>query len=208
MNKNAKPFLSFIIYILLTTYFNLLLIKVNNDMLYLLLCTIQTIVIVGAFIFVNKIKIKEEFKDFLDNKKAYLKRIFIIWVIGFTLMILANYFINSSIPSNEVMIRNSFIKYFISIYISSVIFTPILEEMLYRYSLTRIKNKYIYLIVSSILFGLVHITSESELIYLIPYSILGLTFGLSYIKTNNNLISSIICHLIHNYVTLMLLLLF
>lgn len=57
-----------------------------------------------------------------------------------------------------------------------------------------------YIILSSVIFGLVHIvniSSSLELLYLIPYSIIGLEFSYIYYKTDS-IYMNILAHIIHN----------
>ena len=124
-------------------------------------------------------------------------------------MIISNYFITktSSLPSNELSVRTYMNTKFVESIITMVITAPILEEITFRYSFSKIKNKYLYLIISTLLFAMIHINPEnaSELPFLIPYSFLGLSFSLIFYKTKN-IFASITAHAIHNYTIIMLLL--
>lgn len=212
MNKNAKPIISLFTWYALLVYFNLIGMKLLENSSKLsnnLFETFTYIVIIISLIIINKMNIKKEIIDFKKNYKNYLKNGLIYWIIGLFLMIGSNYIITiyQSLPSNEILIRNNLSVNFIFMFLSSVIISPILEEILFRYSFSKIKNKYIYIIISSLLFALVHISSFTELIFLIPYGFLGLAFTLTYYK-NKNIISSIIIHTLHNYFVLLIITLF
>lgn len=86
------------------------------------------------------------------------------------------------------------IKFLISVFIT------IMEELVFRMWLLAIKDKmYLYLIISSVCFGLVHIFfSKYDCISKI---ILGMILGIIYIYTEN-IIYSIIMHLFYNYLVL------
>ena len=86
---------------------------------------------------------------------------------------------------------------------ATVIFAPIVEEMVFRYSFsTFIKNKYAFIIISSLVFGLMHSTG----IAIIVYFVLGVLLSLLYLKTNKNIIASIIAHILNNaYAVIMVL---
>ena len=81
-----------------------------------------------------------------------------------------------------------------------------MEEILFRYTFTIIKNKYIYLIVTTLFFAILHMQKIPEdLIYLIPYSLMSFTFTYPFYKTNN-IINSIITHSAYNLISLILIL--
>ena len=78
---------------------------------------------------------------------------------------------------------------------------PILEEILFRFTLFKCtKNKYIFLLTSSILFSLFHVTNLQSIVqifFLCSYLILS--FTLSYILyKSKNICNSILVHSIHN----------
>ena len=184
-----------------------------NNILYFLCNTIPYIILLIYYIIIYKKILFNYIKKL--NKKNILYTI-IIWIIGFILMMLSNYIINyliipNGISNNELNNRQLLFehKYTYTIILGLII--PILEEISFRLEFKHnIKNRYIFLILSSILFASIHIiniTSLIEIIYIIPYLILGLTFTYTYLKTNN-LICSIISHILHNTITIILLLLF
>lgn len=212
MHKEAKPIASFILYIVLQVYFSIIGLKLlenASSLSHLFFEVIKYSVIITIIIFLNKIDLKKEIKDFKLNYKKYFKILISIWIIGFILMIISNYFITktSSLPSNELSVRTYMNTKFVESIITMVIMAPILEEITFRYSFSKIKNKYLYLIISSLLFAMIHINPEnaSELPFLIPYGFLGLSFSLIFYKTKN-ILASITAHALHNYIIIMLLL--
>ncbi len=212
MHKEAKPIASFILYIVLQVYFSIIGLKLlenASSLSHLFFEVIKYSVIITILVFLNKIDLKKEIKDFKLNYKKYFKILISIWFIGFILMIISNYFITktSSLPSNELSVRTYMNTKFVESIITMVIMAPILEEITFRYSFSKIKNKYLYLIISTLLFAMIHINPEnaSELPFLIPYSFLGLSFSLIFYKTKN-IFASITAHALHNYTIIMLLL--
>ena len=185
----------------------------KNNILYFICNIIPYITLLTYYIIIYKKILINYIKKL--NKKNILYTI-IIWIIGFILMILSNYIINNliipnGISNNELNNRKLLFehKYTHTLIIGLII--PILEEISFRLEFKHnIKNKHIFLIVSSLSFALIHIiatTNLIEIIYIIPYLILGLTFTYTYLKTNN-LICSIISHILHNTLTIIILLLF
>jgi len=74
---------------------------------------------------------------------------------------------------------------FILVLILGGIIVPVVEELVYRLAFRQIiKNDRLFLIISSLLFGLAHVTT-GDWLFLFPYSIVGLAFGIVYLKTKN-----------------------
>lgn len=174
----------------------------GNTLLYTILQVIFLVITIFILLKINKIKFKSTRNL---SKKDWITTI-IIFIIFTTLTLLSTYIINKfiSIPLNEELIREEFIKYPIFSIISSCLITPIIEEILFRYNFKDIKNKYLYMIVTTLIFSLLHLSSLNEILYFIPYSFMGIMFSYSYIKTNN-LLSPIICHILYNILNVIIL---
>lgn len=195
-----KTFFVYIVYIILTD--SLTSPYKNNVFLYTLLQIIFLVITLFIILKINKIKLKS-IKNL--SKKDYHTTI-IIFSIFTILTLLSTYIINkfTSIPLNEELVREEFIKYPIFSIISSCLITPIIEELLFRYNFKDIKNKYLYIVITTLFFSLLHLSSPNEILYLIPYSFMGIMFSYSYIKTNN-LLSPIICHILYNIINVIIL---
>ena len=102
----------------------------------------------------------------------------------------------SSLPENEVLLR-SLVRvsplYYLLIF---GVLSPICEELTFRYGFNGIKNKYIYIIFTSILYAVMHLSSFSEILYAIPYFILGLTFAMQTISTIDSAVAQTIFSLV------------
>ncbi len=112
----------------------------------------------------------------------------------------------------------------IILFIVIVIMAPILEELVFRKAIFRLfKNKYLAMIVSSLIFGMLHVISPAietlmlcfsgeatylnficEIIYIIPYSLMGLGLCIAFVKSENNVNSSIFAHMINNGISYIL----
>jgi membrane protease YdiL (CAAX protease family) len=159
----------------------------------------------------------EEFKIFKNDLKNNIKTGFKMWVIGLILMMFSNFIINvilfnGSIASNEELNRELISKFPVYSMISAIIFSPFIEELVFRKSFKDIiKNKNIYFILSGLLFGLAHALTEIDsifdLLYIIPYGALGYAFAMAYDKTKS-IFTSMFIHLVHNTFTLSLLIIF
>ena len=146
------------------------------------------------------------------NHNKYFKSCLKYWLIALFIMYVSNFAISllgSGLPENEQIVRQQFQISPIYIYISAVIFAPILEELIFRQSIRNlIRNKWIFVIISGLIFGGMHvftseITSFVDVLYLIPYSAPGMAFAYMLYKTNNIFVSTGF-HLLHNGISIAL----
>ena len=139
---------------------------------------------------------KRDFVELKNNFKAYIKYVFKKWVvmlgvaliIGLIIMIIFGN-INESV--NQELLKGLPLLYVLP---SAIIMAPIVEETIFRIILRKIiKNDLIFIIVSALLFGLLHVTKEEGIINIIrqslPYISMGAFLAHSYVKTNNSFIS-------------------
>lgn len=167
---------------------------------------ISNLLMLGIFIFIYKDTLKKDFKDYIKNLGTNMETSIKYWLVGFGIMALSNIFITyilrMSIAENEEQIRALVDIAPLFMIFDVVIYAPLTEELIFRKSLKDIfSNKWIFVIVSGIVFGGLHVVSyinnPSDLIYLIPYGSLGVTFALLYHKTDN-IFSTISMHALHN----------
>lgn len=120
---------------------------------------------------------------------------------------------NSITSINQFMITKQFSSKFSFVaIISIVILAPLVEELIFRKAFfTAIKNQWLALAISSLIFGLIHVTGESSLLLIftniIPYLISGVALGLIYIKNKHNIWLSILAHAIINGISVLLIIL-
>ena len=167
-------------------------------------------------IIIYKKNLKKDYKDFNKNFGTYSDIAIKYWIIGFLVMLISNIIITNIAPiklaSNEEGIRE-IIKAipFISFIVIGIL-SPISEELIFRKSFKdAIKTKWIFILISGLVFGLLHvithINSLYDLLYIVPYSSLGIAFALIYYKTNN-IFTSIFSHVLHNTILIILNVLF
>ena len=86
---------------------------------------------------------------------------------------------------------------------------PIVEELVFRKSLKNVfKNKWVFVIISGVLFGLLHVIgfelkTPLELLYILPYGSLGAMFAYMDYEIDSTF-PSIIMHMLHNTVLVIL----
>ena len=227
--KKIIPIIIFIFLLLLMAYLPSTFVKIfriNTDNLTentLILYTFICDLIYTLIIFV--IYIKDIIKDFKDLKKNFLKIFelsFKYYLIGLFFMIVSNVIItcifSNANANNEEIIRNYINLYPIYMLFSVSIYAPFVEEMLFRKAIYEcfkpykddFFNKYMYIILSGLIFAGLHVIGLSDnmvdYIYIIPYLSLGIAFASLY-KKSNNIFSTIMMHSLHNTITIILYLL-
>lgn len=178
--------------------------KMSNEM-SILLSMFSSIMLVLVFFILYYQDLKREWKIFKDNRLKNIDVGFKYWTIGLFFMIASNLliqlFTSNGIANNEQAVQSMIeISPWIML-ISAGILAPITEEITFRKAFKdSIKNPIIFVLVSGIIFGALHVisaTTLSELLYIIPYSSLGIAFAYMYHKTDT-VFTPMLMHFIHN----------
>lgn len=94
-------------------------------------------------------------------------------------------------------------------FISMCIIAPYYEEILLRLNLRNLSNnRYVYVLISGIVFGSLHLLSADswmQMLYILPYSIMGIMLALVYYDSNN-IFASIMIHAFNNLLSVLLVL--
>jgi len=212
--KNIKLYLIVAILILGVFYsplLDVLPIEINSILVAIIVSVGVYIIEAIALLFAFGKELKRDFLFFIKNFKTYLAHT--LPIIGKSLLIyfvvsLIVAFIVKSQATNQQIIGNLPIWYS---GILAILVAPVLEEMLFRGLFRKIiKNDKLFIIISSFLFGLAHVTYKEEniLMYLhiLPYAILGYGFAKTYVKTKN-ICTNIFCHMAWNTFAFLLMLL-
>ena len=149
--------------------------------------------------------LKNMWNDFIKHNQEYFKKYFHLWFILLALMMLSNIIVSSIVgtetSANEEAINTLFKVSPIYIYLSAVVYAPIVEELTFRLAIRNlIKNDYLFIAVSGLLFGLIHVIGSPtllEYLYIIPYAIPGFIFAYILVKTDN-IFNTMGLHFIHN----------
>lgn len=188
--------------------FQLLDIDITKIPLYLkiiyLLC--YEAILIGIIVLIHLKKLKGDFNLLKNNHEIYFKNCLKYWLIALFIMYISNFIIfeiQSGLPANEEIIRQQFQVSPIYIFISAVLFAPIIEELIFRQSFRNLfQNKWLFIIISGLVFGGMHVftgnnISKLDLLYLIPYSAPGMAFAYMLYKTDNIFVSMGF-HMLHN----------
>lgn len=209
--KNASLGIALILAYFLIPYIKYIIIyllngaTVNENISIILSILIEIITLAVILLLFHK-KIEKDYIDIKKNHKKYFAKYFKYYLIGLGIMYISNAILifgfKNGIAGNEEGIRNLLGVFPIYIYISAVLIAPIVEELVFRGGIRNIiPNNILFILVSGLVFGGLHlvgnISSFIDLLYLIPYSSLGIVFAYIYTKTDNIFVT-ILLHTMHN----------
>lgn len=169
---------------------NIVALNIGNIVVY--------IGVTAALVFLNYKDILDSFKKF--NRYTILKIIIgvmFIYSVSFIISLLFNDVSNNQENINKMYEKKSLLV------IHACLLAPLTEEIVFRKSFKDlIKNPYIFLLVSSLTFGLFHCLS-GDFENIIRYAIPGLVFSLIYLREENIGLNYII-HFLYNFIVILL----
>lgn len=164
--------------------------------------------------------LKKDFKEFKVNfmsKALFALKIFAIFMLikfaaSYVSVLISNIFNITDITSeNQTSINEILGQYPILMTFSAVCLAPIYEEILFRLGFRKcINNKFLFIIISGTLFGLIHIFPTDlnlgiALIQSITYVAMGLALAYFYQKYDN-IFYSILLHFYNNLLSIIFIL--
>lgn len=172
-----------------TPIVNYLTDSLNPIITLIIIMNIYIIQIVLTFLSMKEY-LKRDFRDFRKNFKTYFSYImpkFGIFVLAYLIVAIALMVVVGEISTNQQELNSMPIEVTA---ILAIVIAPFLEEIMFRGLLKKILgNTKLYLIASSIIFGLLHVMFVEEnwisYLYIIPYAMLGFLFAKVYSKTDN-----------------------
>ncbi|HCB66334.1 MAG TPA: hypothetical protein DEP70_01995 [Acholeplasmataceae bacterium] len=174
--------------------------------------------LIPAIFLLLKVEFKQDYMEFKLIKNEW----FLIIIVGYLTLMLGNvvsifaseYLGNlfGIAPSEAVnqltIIRSLMGPGAIFMFLSAVIMGPIIEELIYRKAFFGlIKNDKIALVVSSLVFGSIHLIGEASilgaLVNGISYYVMGFIFGYIYLKNHKNIMAPIAVHILSNLISIL-----
>ena len=159
-------------------------------------------------------RLKRDITHIKENRSKYISEIVKNQLIMFILFMVASFISVFLLKSDEQSVNQQAIESLptLIIFISAVLYSPLVEELVFRGSFRRfIKNDILFIIISGFVFGMLHTVMEVSFIEAIikgiPYITLGVYFAYLYVKTENICIP-MICHFVHNFLAVMLIFFF
>lgn len=150
--------------------------------------------------------LKKEWKTFREHLMPNLDKGFKYWFLGLSVMFVTNLLIMIFSPikqaNNEEAVQTLIQAAPWFMLITAGIVAPFIEEITFRKTFHDLfQNKWIFALVSGIVFGALHVvssaTSPFDYLYIISYGALGFFFARSYSETNS-VFTSISMHMFHN----------
>ncbi|MBD9098071.1 CPBP family intramembrane metalloprotease [bacterium] len=188
-------------------------IKIKNisNLNYLILTILSDIVLSFIFYLIYRKELKKDFNTFKNNFNKCFDSGLKYWLIGLSIMVIANILIAMFTPlsnsTNEKSVQSLIPTSPALMFIAAGIFAPIIEEITFRKTFQTIfKNKWTFALISFLVFGYIHVMNSNnplELLYIVPYGSLGLVFALTDYETNT-VFTSIMMHMIHNSMLIIL----
>ena len=215
LKKYYKYILTILLYLMYQSNFlialfevlgiNILKLAHNYKMIILY---INDIIYILTLVYLFKEDIKNGIKSLKNNFYNILRLSLSCWAIGIIVMGISTFIINliltKDVSNNEELVRQSIkLAPFYMLFSCSIV-APIFEEMVFRKSLNGlIKRNWLFIVVSGLGFGLLHVlgsfTNPLEFLYIIPYGSMGCSFAYLLTKTNN-ITLPILIHMAHNFI--------
>lgn len=188
----------------------------NNSQSHTLICALfANIILCLILLRLYWKELKDELKLLVKNIYEYLDTGLKYWFIGLLIMIISNliltYVFKSEGANNEIILREYIKDYPFIMGINICLTGPFIEEVIFRKALRNaFPNPFIFISLSFLIFGSLHVTSYAtniiDYLYIIPYGTLGAAFAIMYQKTNT-VFTSMIYHSLHNTLLFSLILL-
>ncbi|MBP3635203.1 MAG: CPBP family intramembrane metalloprotease [Bacilli bacterium] len=164
------------------------------------------VVIITIMVLVFRKQLAHDFKLFREYFREYISLTFKTWLKSLVVMMILSITIqiitNTTNSNNQQNLQDMFNVAPIIIALLTMIYAPIAEELMFRGVFRKfISNEKLFIIISGVVFGLMHVIDDSktlaEFSYVIIYSVLGCYLASLYYKTNN-IFTNISFHFMQN----------
>lgn len=210
--KLIKTLLVFISYLLYSNVISVVLstFKITNATM---LSFLADLIFLICIVFAYKDNLKKDFENLKkDYKISSIIKTIIIWVViifvfnilmgAITEMIYPNMATDDNTNAMSTLFKTS-MSYSL---FKTMIFAVVAEELLYRESISDVvKNKYIFIVISSIVYTIMNfifVGFESDIIVMdiLSYFLPALLFSTAYVKNNNNIIILMLIKFTYNLI--------
>ena len=147
-----------------------------------------------------------EFRKFKKDLIINLDTGLACWFLGLIIMVCMNlllvYVFKSNGATNENEVQKLISAFPLVMALDVCLLAPFNEEVVFRKAIYDVfKNKYIFIILSFLIFGGAHVLGSAktlvDYLYIIPYGALGGMFAIAYSKTDT-VFTSMTFHIFHN----------
>ena len=181
-------------------------VKHLSNSMGVILSTFSSLIVLIILLLIYRKDLKVEFKKFKDNLSDNFDIGVKYWMIGLFVMMISNFILNFVIKAgganNEEAVQSMIKSLPWLMIIDAGIIAPINEELVFRKSIKDVfKNKYLFVLISFLIFGGAHVVFSSnsflDYLYIIPYGALGAAFAMAYYESDT-VFTSMSMHMIHN----------
>lgn len=164
----------------------------ENNTLLIVYDILFNVLVFALVIYIFGKRLKRDFKEFKENSSSYIGYIFKWWGIMLGLSMVAaiiRLLLGGAIETANQEALNSAPLWYVGPL--AIIWAPVVEEGIFRGGLRRfIKNDKLFIVMSALLFGLLHTIGSETGIYNIfiqslQYLVMGGVMAYTYTKTNN-----------------------
>lgn len=156
-------------------------------------------------------ELKEQFKN-ISSSATYIKGILIGWCLLFAASYVSGMIVILLTQSTDTSVNQQLITNLMDVHPflmagMTVLCAPLAEEVVFRLTIMRglMKYPWVGILLSSFLFGMIHVVSAGDFIYLIQYMAMGIALGYVYYR-HQNIWFSIGVHAIQNLISTLLVL--
>lgn len=178
-----------------------------SDQTNILLSLFSNVILSLLFFLIYRKELSNEAKIYKEKLASNIDTGFKYWFIGLIVMMISNVLINvlspNHIANNEQAVQSMIQVLPWVMLINTGILAPITEEIAFRKTFFNVfdKHKWLFILTSGIFFGALHVVFSYQniwdLLYIIPYSALGISFAAMYDKTKT-VFTSMGMHFFHN----------
>ena len=190
------------ILLILRTIFNISINSTNTTVLALINFIIYAVLTTFMTFFLRSFLL-EEWKN-IKHCKKFSKFIILGWLSVLISGAIGNLLLRlitgeTGTSANQTAIANVLGNYPFLIILPIVIGAPIVEEIVFRFATMNLlkTNPAMKILISSLLFGFIHVMAAGDWIFIIPYLAMGIPLGYIYHKSKN-IWTVIIIHAINN----------
>jgi len=184
-----------------------------SNTMKVILSTFSSFITFFIFFFLYRQELKKEFKIFKKKLLENLDVGFRYWILGLVIMMVSNLIIifvfKSGGANNEQLVQEMIEAMPWFMIIEAGFLAPFNEEIVFRKAVKDVtgKRKWIFVLLSFLLFGGAHIIGNVsvwvDFLYIIPYGVLGASFALSYYETDT-VFTPMSMHMAHNLILTLL----
>jgi uncharacterized protein len=179
-----------------------------------LLSLLPVMVLSFLYLFIDWSNFRDSFRRFFQRFGKSFGDIVIGVVLVYAALIFANFIMTllgvMETSQNEMAIQAMFENnavVIVMLFFLLCVFTPIVEEVVFRkvlfgYFEPRL-GSIVAIVLSGLIFGFMHVLA-GDLIQAIPYVLMGISFGYIYHRSEKNILVPIIVHFVNNFIVFLI----